>query len=113
LVRIAVQILAADRAEAGAVEPQRILSGSARISESRAQAERLSRSSARYGVVSSSESGLVAWYSRRASVSSTTASARQRTHGPCNRTERLRSNTQPVEARVRASSAGTSSGTAT
>ena len=43
---------------------QRIFSGSARMSASRAQADRSSRSSIRYGVVSSSVSGLVAWYSR-------------------------------------------------
>ena len=40
---------------------QRICSGSASATASRAQAERSSRSSSRYGVRSSSESGFVAW----------------------------------------------------
>ncbi len=94
-------------------ERQRILSGSARMSASRAQADRSSRSSVRYGVVSSSVSGLVAWYSVSSRLSSTTASVRQRTHGPCSRTDSWSPRTMPVEARVTESSAGTFSGTAT
>src|SRR5205085_7148343 len=90
---------------------QRILSGRASVSASRAHAERSSLSSTRYGVRNSSESGLVASYSVDWIGRSSTASARQRKHGPCRRAGKARPKTQPVVARLIESSASTLAGT--
>jgi hypothetical protein len=111
-VRLDVQILAADRAEAGAVGCVQDLIGQARGRSRRApsgelelvvddvlaaQLDRLAR--------------LVAWYSRTSIEMSTTASVRQRMHGPCRRTSNASRRSRPVVAWTIVSSLSTSCGT--
>ena len=52
-----------------------------------------------------------AWYSRASTVTSTTASARQRMHGPCSRTPKASLRSRPVVACATVKAASTSCGT--
>ena len=91
-MRLRVQVLAADRAETCAVGPAEDLVGKSSTIASLAQAERSSRSSARYSVCSSSSPpGFVAWYSRPCSESESSAASRQRKQGPWSETRKASS----------------------
>ena len=90
----------------------RIWSGSASAIASRAHAESSSWSSTTYSLRSSTASpGSFAWYSRASIETSTTASVRQRMHGPCRRTSNASRRSRPVVACTIVSSLSTSCGT--
>ena len=112
VVRLVVQVLAADRAETGAVGRGR---GSCPAAPARARRAPRRRGRAcrprRRASAALRPRGSFAWYSRAEIGRSSTASSRQRKQGPCRRTWNASSKTVPVDARVIVSSAGTFSGT--
>ena len=112
-VRLVVQVLAADRAEAGAV---RVVEDLLR----QVERERVARPAGEVELVVLRRTASAAPRPRRGSTRGTRAretsrsiavSRRQRWHGPCSRPSNESSKTVPVDARVARSSAGTCSGT--
>ena len=111
VVRLVVQVLAADRAETGAV-------GAAEDLVRQLERERVARPGGEVELVVLDVGrpqlfvlGIVRVVFPAEIGRSSTASSRQRKQGPCRRTWKASSKTVPVDARVIVSSAGTFSGT--